>query len=121
MTNFFGFQIFLDIKMLRGEIDGNSWIFQIICGETMDVLTHTTFEDIQLCTMMTVLDQDYLNIDSELDLFLALARYADKHASENCKFIHFYFLKVRKCFESIFLRSLSPRDMFYPTILLYNI
>lgn len=45
----------------------------------MDVLTHTSFEDIELCTIMTILDQDFLSIDSELDLFLALARYAEKH------------------------------------------
>lgn len=57
----------------------------------MEVLTHTTFEDIELCTMTTILDQDYLNIDSELDLFLALGRYAEKHgyAIESCKCVAF--------------------------------
>lgn len=40
--------------------------------------------------MMTVLDQDFLNIDSELDLFLALVRYAEKHDHGKliCNFEH---------------------------------
>lgn len=38
-----------------------------------------SFEDIELPTLMTILEQDFLHIDSELDLFLALARYAEKH------------------------------------------
>lgn len=53
--------------------------FQIICSQTNDVLSHSSFEDVELTTVMTILDQDYLHIDSELDLFLGLVRYAEKH------------------------------------------
>lgn len=52
---------------------------QIICSQTNDVLTDSSFEDVELSTILTILDQDDLVIDSELDLFLALVRYAEKH------------------------------------------
>lgn len=32
-----------------------------------------------MTTILTILDQDCLHIDSEMDLFLALVRYAEKH------------------------------------------
>lgn len=51
----------------------------MICTQTNDILMHPSFEDIELSTLMTILDQDFLHIDSELDLFLALVRYAEKH------------------------------------------
>lgn len=52
---------------------------QIICSKTMDILSDASFEDIELSTLLTILDQEYLHIDSELDLFNAMAHYADKH------------------------------------------
>lgn len=45
----------------------------------MDILTNATFEDIELTTLLTILDQEYLHIESELDLFNAIVHYADKH------------------------------------------
>jgi hypothetical protein len=52
---------------------------QIICTKTMDVIQDSSFEDVELLTIITILDQDDLNVDSELSLFFALNRYAEKH------------------------------------------
>lgn len=52
---------------------------RIICDQTQEVLTETSFEEVELSTILTVLDQDELNIHSELDLFSAICRYAARH------------------------------------------
>lgn len=52
---------------------------QIICTKSMDVIQDSSFEDVELSTIITILDQDDLNVDSELSLFFALNRYAEKH------------------------------------------
>lgn len=52
---------------------------QMMCTQTEEMLADASFEDIQLTTLLTILEQDYLLIGSELDLFLALQRYAQKH------------------------------------------
>lgn len=52
---------------------------QIICTQTEEILSDPSFEDIELSTLLTILDQEYLQINSELDLFMALTRYAEKH------------------------------------------
>lgn len=54
-------------------------ILQIICTKTKEILEDSTFEDIELSTLLTILDQEYLSIESELDLFMAMTRYAEKH------------------------------------------
>lgn len=43
------------------------------------MLADSSFEEIELSTLLTILNQEYLQISSELDLFLALTRYAEKH------------------------------------------
>lgn len=43
------------------------------------MLADASFEEIELSTLLTILNQEYLQISSELDLFLALTRYAEKH------------------------------------------
>ncbi|XP_060517199.1 BTB/POZ domain-containing protein 1-like [Cylas formicarius] len=48
----------------------------IICEQTQDVLSESSFEEVELNTILTVFDQDVLNISSELELFSAIARYA---------------------------------------------
>lgn len=56
------------------------------------MLTEPSFEDIELSTLLTILDQEYLQISSELDLFMALTRYAVKHnygKPINCNFYPF--------------------------------
>lgn len=43
------------------------------------MLSESSFDDVELSTILTVMDQDELNINSELELFSALTRYAEKH------------------------------------------
>lgn len=45
----------------------------------MEILSDVSFEDIELSTLLTILDQEYLHIDSEIDLFNAISQYAEKH------------------------------------------
>lgn len=52
---------------------------QIMCTKTIDVIQDSSFEDVELSTIITILDQDVLNIDSELNLFWAINRYTEKH------------------------------------------
>lgn len=49
----------------------------------MDVISDSSFEDVELSTILTILDQDALNVDSELNLFFAINRYAEKHGLNN--------------------------------------
>ncbi|XP_036344184.1 uncharacterized protein LOC118753419 [Rhagoletis pomonella] len=48
----------------------------IIAANTRDVLEDPSFVDIEMSTLMAILDQDRLNITSELELFNALVKYA---------------------------------------------
>lgn len=61
---------------------------QIMCTKTCDVIQDVSFEEVELSTIITILDQDALNIDSELDIFFAINRYAEKHGllNQNGKF-----------------------------------
>lgn len=43
------------------------------------MLLESSFDDVELSTVLTVFDQDELNINSELELFSAISRYASKH------------------------------------------
>ncbi|XP_066138611.1 BTB/POZ domain-containing protein 1 isoform X2 [Euwallacea fornicatus] len=52
---------------------------KIICEQTQEVLNETTFEDVELTTVITVLEQEELNVNSELDLFAAICRYASRN------------------------------------------
>lgn len=52
---------------------------QIMCTKTMDVIQDPSFEEVELSTIITILDQDALNVDNELNLFFALNRFAEKH------------------------------------------
>lgn len=56
---------------------------QIICTKTLDVVQDSSFEEVELSTIITILDQDDLNVDNELSLFFALNRYAEKHGLRN--------------------------------------
>ncbi|CAB3231510.1 unnamed protein product [Arctia plantaginis] len=58
---------------------------QIISMNTKEVLNDSSFEDVELNTVITVFSLDHLNIDSELDLFEAVVRYSkaqDKRTNE---------------------------------------
>lgn len=59
--------------------------FQIISTNTKEVLNDSSFQDVELNTVITVFSLDHLNIDSELDLFDAAVRYSkaqDKRGAE---------------------------------------
>ncbi|XP_028156584.1 uncharacterized protein LOC114350129 [Ostrinia furnacalis] len=49
---------------------------QIISTNTKEVLNDSSFEEVELNTLITVFSLDHLNVDSELDLFEAAVRYA---------------------------------------------
>ncbi|XP_068623391.1 uncharacterized protein [Battus philenor] len=60
---------------------------QIISTNTKEVLNDSSFEEVELNTVIMVFSLDHLNIDSELDLFEAAVRYAkafEKRTSESC-------------------------------------
>ncbi|XP_073941316.1 BTB/POZ domain-containing protein 6-like isoform X2 [Choristoneura fumiferana] len=49
---------------------------QVISLNTKEVLTDSSFEEVDLDTMITVFSLEHLNVDSELDLFEAVTRFA---------------------------------------------
>ncbi|XP_059061818.1 uncharacterized protein LOC131854700 [Achroia grisella] len=49
---------------------------QIISTNTKEVLKDSSFEEVDLSTVVTVFSLDHLNVDSELDLFEAAVRYS---------------------------------------------
>ncbi|KAJ9589367.1 hypothetical protein L9F63_017419, partial [Diploptera punctata] len=49
---------------------------QIICMETEAVLREPSFEEVEISTLTVVLEQEELNISSELELFNAVQRWA---------------------------------------------
>lgn len=49
----------------------------------MAVIGDSSFEEVELSTVITILDQDALNVDNELSLFFALNRFAEKHNLRN--------------------------------------
>ncbi|KAK9879530.1 hypothetical protein WA026_006601 [Henosepilachna vigintioctopunctata] len=51
----------------------------IICNQTQEVLAESSFEEAELNTVITVFEQDELDINSELELFSALQRYSMRH------------------------------------------
>lgn len=55
----------------------------IIKNETEEVLKDASFEDVETGTILTMLDQEYLTISSELELFQALTRLAAKQNSNS--------------------------------------
>uniref|UniRef100_A0A1A9Z5U1 BTB domain-containing protein n=1 Tax=Glossina pallidipes TaxID=7398 RepID=A0A1A9Z5U1_GLOPL len=54
---------------------------ELISSLTREVLNDSSFLDIEMTTLMDILDQDKLNLDSELDLFNALVRFANERSS----------------------------------------
>ncbi|KAK3921128.1 BTB/POZ domain-containing protein 6-B [Frankliniella fusca] len=49
---------------------------EVISNKTKEVLAEPSFEEVEIATVQAVLDQEELNIDSELELFDALQRWA---------------------------------------------
>ncbi|KAF5300321.1 hypothetical protein FQA39_LY11178 [Lamprigera yunnana] len=55
------------------------YLIQIISNQTQEVLSESSFDDVELSTILTVFDQEVLNVQSELELFTAITRYANRH------------------------------------------
>lgn len=55
---------------------------QIICTQTKEVLSESSFDDVELSTIIAVFDQEHLNIETELDLFNALTRYSSRQTTQ---------------------------------------
>ena len=51
-------------------------VLQVISSKTKEVLAEQSFEEVELATVQAILDRSELNIDSELELFDALQRWA---------------------------------------------
>jgi len=50
-----------------------------MCEQTQQVLNEPSFEDVELSTVITLFEQEELNIQSEIDLFAAISRYATRY------------------------------------------
>ncbi|XP_037824639.1 BTB/POZ domain-containing protein 6-A-like [Lucilia sericata] len=68
----FEFSEFFDEPSLKQKCS------EFISDRTREVLADASFSDIKMSTMVFILDQDKLNINTELDLFNALRRLAIK-------------------------------------------
>lgn len=67
---------FLQLKDAMHVSSIQYFSLQVIINKTKEVLAESSFEEVELATVQTVLDQDELNIDSELELFDALQKWA---------------------------------------------
>lgn len=70
----------------------------IIAQKTKEVLQDISWEEIELGTLLTILDQNELYVDSEVDLFSALERWAKAECvresldtNDGLKFSHNFF------------------------------
>ncbi|CAL7945976.1 unnamed protein product [Xylocopa violacea] len=57
---------------------------QIICTKTNEVLKEPNWEEVELGTLLTVLEQEDLQISSEMELFTAVERWAKAECSRKC-------------------------------------
>ncbi|XP_008547873.1 BTB/POZ domain-containing protein 6-A isoform X2 [Microplitis demolitor] len=49
---------------------------QIICTKTNEILNEPSWDEVELSTIITIFEQDELQIDSEIELFVAIERWA---------------------------------------------
>ncbi|CAH2988448.1 unnamed protein product [Chilo suppressalis] len=54
---------------------------KILTNSTKEVINEDSFEEADIGTLLTLLSQDTLSIDNELDLFHAIEKYANIHTS----------------------------------------
>ncbi|XP_059613997.1 BTB/POZ domain-containing protein 6-B-like [Phlebotomus argentipes] len=78
---------------------------EMICTKTMDVLQDPSFEEVEMSTIFTILDQEYLSVDSELSLYYAISRYAEKHAGEESR-----SRDIREALKRIRFLTLTPQQ-----------
>uniref|UniRef100_A0A1B0D8G4 Uncharacterized protein n=1 Tax=Phlebotomus papatasi TaxID=29031 RepID=A0A1B0D8G4_PHLPP len=55
---------------------------EMICTRTMEVIKDTSFEKVEVSTIHMILDQEFLNVDSELSIYFALIQYSEKHPAQ---------------------------------------
>ncbi|XP_063375909.1 kelch-like protein 26 [Cydia fagiglandana] len=83
---------------------------QIISTNTKEVLTDSSFEEVELSTVITVFSLEHLNVDSELDLFEAAARYARAQARRQPSPGPANKLSIRHAIEKIRFLTLTPQQ-----------
>ncbi|XP_030378496.1 uncharacterized protein LOC115627086 [Scaptodrosophila lebanonensis] len=69
-------KLFDEPRLMQSSMD-------LIAANTREVLTDPSFLDIEVSTLMAILDQNRLNIDSELDLFNCLLKFASERGILN--------------------------------------
>lgn len=69
-------KLFDEPRLMQSSMD-------LIAANTREVLSDPSFLDIEMSTLMAILDQHRLNIDSELDLFNCLLKFASERGILN--------------------------------------
>ncbi|EDX02985.1 uncharacterized protein LOC6526060 [Drosophila yakuba] len=69
-------KLFDEPRLMQSSMD-------LIAANTREVLSDPSFLDIEISTLMAILDQNRLNIDSELDLFNCLLKFASERGILN--------------------------------------
>lgn len=69
-------KLFDEPRLMQSSMD-------LIAANTREVLSDPSFLDIEMSTLMAILDQHRLNIDSELDLFNCLLKFASERGIVN--------------------------------------
>ncbi|KAH8273771.1 hypothetical protein KR026_009708, partial [Drosophila bipectinata] len=69
-------KLFDEPRLMQSSMD-------LIAANTREVLSDPSFLDIEVPTLMAILDQNRLNIDSELDLFNCLLKFANERGMLN--------------------------------------
>ncbi|SPP78492.1 uncharacterized protein LOC117581603 isoform X1 [Drosophila guanche] len=69
-------KLFDEPRIMQSSMD-------LISTNTREVLSDPSFMDIEVSTLMAILDQNRLNIDSELDLFNCLLKFANERGILN--------------------------------------
>ncbi|XP_017042160.1 uncharacterized protein LOC108088724 [Drosophila ficusphila] len=69
-------KLFDEPRLMQSSMD-------LIASNTREVLSDPSFLDIEVSTLMAILDQNCLNIDSELDLFNCLLKFASERGILN--------------------------------------
>ena len=85
----------------------------IICSKTNEVLKESSWEEVELATLLTVLDQDDLQINSEIELFTAVEQWAKAEcARKSLDPSDGKFLKsvIGNALSKIRFLSLSPQE-----------
>ncbi|XP_058824703.1 BTB/POZ domain-containing protein 6-B-like [Topomyia yanbarensis] len=68
-----------EFAMLHSQLNFVNKCMHYIMNNAKDVLNDESFMEVDLTTIIEILDFEYLNIDNELDCYRALSKYALKH------------------------------------------